>query len=66
MDPEDDWYCWMSFPDPHHPSDPPASERHRVDWRDVEVDELYGESNAQREAWLDAKPKHWKWWWTGE
>ena len=23
---EDDWFCWMSFPDPHHPWDPPASE----------------------------------------
>jgi arylsulfatase A-like enzyme len=66
MDPEDDWYCWMSFPDPHHPYDPPASETHRVDWRDIDVDELYGESDAQRAGWLDAKPKHWKWWWTGE
>ena len=25
----------MSFPDPHHPWDPPASELGRVDWRDV-------------------------------
>ena len=22
-----DWFVWMSFPDPHHPWDPPASER---------------------------------------
>ena len=21
---DDDWFCWMSFPDPHHPWDPPA------------------------------------------
>ena len=66
MDPEDDWFCWMSFPDPHHPYDPPSSENHRVNWRDIDVDELYGTSDAQREGWLDQKPKHWKWWWTGE
>ncbi len=23
---DDPWFCWMSFPDPHHPWDPPASE----------------------------------------
>jgi arylsulfatase A-like enzyme len=22
---DDDWFCWMSFPDPHHPWDPPQS-----------------------------------------
>ena len=27
----------MSFPDPHHPWDPPASELHRVDWRDLDL-----------------------------
>ncbi len=32
---DDDWFCWMSFPDPHHPWDPPAAELTRVDWRDV-------------------------------
>ncbi len=31
----DDWFCWMSIPDPHHPWDPPASELGRVDWREV-------------------------------
>ena len=35
LDAEDDWFCWMSFPDPHHPWDPPASEVGRVDWREV-------------------------------
>ena len=24
LDADDDWFCWMSFPDPHHPWDPPA------------------------------------------
>ena len=32
---DDDWFCWMSFPDPHHPWDPPKSELGRIDWRDV-------------------------------
>ena len=32
---DDDWFCWMSFPDPHHPWDPPTSELGRIDWRDV-------------------------------
>ncbi|NDB04561.1 MAG: sulfatase [Acidimicrobiia bacterium] len=32
LDPDADWFCWVSFPDPHHPWDPPASERHRVNW----------------------------------
>ena len=27
---DDDWFCWVSFPDPHHPWDPPPSELGRV------------------------------------
>ena len=23
---DDDWFCWVSFPDPHHPWDPPEAE----------------------------------------
>ena len=38
MDTEDDWFCWMSFPDPHHPYDPPSSESNRVDWSDIGLD----------------------------
>ena len=38
---EDDWFCWMSFPDPHHPWDPPASELGRVDWRDLPLPDGY-------------------------
>ena len=38
---DDDWFCWMSFPDPHHPWDPPASELARVDWRDVPLPDGY-------------------------
>ena len=62
---EDDWFCWMSFPDPHHPWDPPASELGRVDWRDVPLPAGYIEDASKREAVLDAKPRHWRAWYDG-
>jgi arylsulfatase A-like enzyme len=62
---EDDWFCWMSFPDPHHPWDPPASEMHRVDWRDVPLPAGYPADRAERERILDAKPRHWNLWYDG-
>ena len=65
VDADDDFFCWMSFPDPHHPWDPPASEIGRVDWRDVPLPEGYPESAAEREAILDAKPRHWRLWYDG-
>ena len=62
---DDDWFCWMSFPDPHHPWDPPASELGRVDWRDVPLPAGYPETADEREALLDAKPRHWRQWYDG-
>ncbi len=62
---DDDWFCWMSFPDPHHPWDPPASELGRVDWRDVPLPAGYIESADERERVLDAKPRHWRAWYDG-
>jgi arylsulfatase A-like enzyme len=62
---DDDWFCWMSFPDPHHPWDPPASELGRVDWRDVPLPPGYIADPATREAVLDAKPRHWRAWYDG-
>ena len=61
----DDWFCWMSFPDPHHPWDPPASEVARVDWHDVPLPAGYISDRAEREAVLDAKPRHWRAWYDG-
>ena len=66
LDADDDWFCWMSFPDPHHPWDPPESEVHRVPWRDVPLPEGYPEDRAEREALLDAKPRHWRLWYDGQ
>jgi arylsulfatase A-like enzyme len=65
LDEVDDWFCWMSFPDPHHPWDPPESEMGRVDWRDVPLPVGYPEDAATREAILDAKPRHWRLWYDG-
>jgi arylsulfatase A-like enzyme len=63
---EDDWFCWMSFPDPHHPWDPPESEMGRVDWRDVPLPDGYPQDRAEREHILDDKPRHWRLWYEGE
>jgi arylsulfatase A-like enzyme len=65
LDPDADWFCWVSFPDPHHPWDPPASERHRVNWRDLDHPDGYIADVAQRERVLDAKPRHWRQWYDG-
>ncbi len=65
LDTGDDWFCWMSFPDPHHPWDPPESEVGRIDWRDVPLPAGYPETAAEREAILDAKPRHWRLWYDG-
>jgi len=63
---DDDWFCWMSFPDPHHPWDPPQSEVGRIDWRDVPLPAGFPERAAEREALLDAKPRHWRLWYDGQ
>ncbi len=65
LEADDDWFCWMSFPDPHHPWDPPESEVGRIDWREVPLPAGYPEKAADREAILDAKPRHWRLWYDG-
>jgi len=65
LDAADDWFCWMSFPDPHHPWDPPESEVGRIDWHDVPLPDGYPETAAERERILDAKPRHWRLWYDG-
>ncbi len=65
LDPDADWFCWMSFPDPHHPWDPPESEVGRVPWRDVDLPAGYPEDKALRESIIDAKPRHWRAWYDG-
>ena len=45
-----DWFCWMSFPDPHHPWDPPASEAQRVHWRDLDLPPGHPGSRRRRSS----------------
>jgi arylsulfatase A-like enzyme len=61
----DDWFVWMSFPDPHHPWDPPASELHRVDWRDLDLPPGHPGSDDRIAEVLGAKPRHWLGYWEG-
>lgn len=62
---DEDWFVWMSFPDPHHPWDPPASELRRVNWRDLPLPAGYPGSREQAERILAAKPRHWLDWYLG-
>lgn len=61
-----DWFCWMSFPDPHHPWDPPESELHRVRWQDLDLPAGYISDPTVREAVLDDKLRHWRGWYDGK
>lgn len=65
LDADEDWFLWLSFPDPHHPWDPPQSELHRHDWRDIELPAAYAEDAARREAILADKPRQWLEWYKG-
>ena len=59
LDSDDDWFLWLSFPDPHHPWDPPKSENARCDWRDLPLPDGHpGSPEAIRKV-LAKKPAHW-------
>jgi arylsulfatase A-like enzyme len=62
---DEDWFVWMSFPDPHHPWDPPASELKRFNWRDLPLPEGYPGSREACERILAGKPRHWLDWYLG-
>ena len=66
LDPDDDWFCWMSFPDPHHPWDPPVDEvRSRIDWRELDLPPGYPGSTDKAVEILAQKPHHWLDWYEG-
>ena len=65
LDGQDPFFVWMSFPDPHHPFDPPLGEIHRVNWRDLDLPPGHPGSPAQIEAVLAQKPAHWLAWYQG-
>src|ERR1700733_10004716 len=59
LDADDDWFLWLSFPDPHHPWDPLRAENKRCDWHDLPLPDAYpGTPDKIREV-LAKKPAHW-------
>ncbi|MBT6095149.1 MAG: sulfatase-like hydrolase/transferase [Rhodospirillaceae bacterium] len=66
LDDADDWFCWMSFPDPHHPWDPPMEAAQKFDWRDLPLPDAYPGSVEKCLEVLDGKPRHWREWYLGE
>jgi arylsulfatase A-like enzyme len=63
---KENWFVWLSFPDPHHPWDPPASELHRCDWRELDLPPGHGGSVAKNRKILSKKPRHWLEWFEGK
>src|SRR5438093_2628773 len=61
----EDWFVWMSFPDPHHPWDPPASAARRIPWRDLDLPPGHPGSPDKIAAILARKPHHWLDWYAG-
>ena len=62
---DEDWFVWMSFPDPHHPWDPPASEARRINWRDLDLPPGHPGSREKIVEILSQKPRHWLEWYEG-
>ncbi|HTO42420.1 MAG TPA: sulfatase-like hydrolase/transferase [Rhizomicrobium sp.] len=56
---DDDFLLWLSFPDPHHPWDPPASELSRCAWRDLPLPDGLPRDEDQLRKILGNKPAHW-------
>jgi len=56
---DEPWFVWMSFPDPHHPWDPPASELGRVPWRQLDLPPGHPGSDEACRKILSEKPAHW-------
>ena len=59
LDADEDWMLWLSFPDPHHPWDPPVSELGRCDWRDLPLPDGHPGSPEEIRKVLARKPAHW-------
>jgi len=65
LDTDQRWFCWMSFPDPHHPFDPPYEEvKKRVRWRDLDLPATYLSSKEAVKS-LARRPQHWLDWYEG-
>ncbi|MGH9054469.1 MAG: sulfatase family protein [Acidimicrobiales bacterium] len=56
---DEDWFAWMSFPDPHHPWDPPEAESRKISWRDLDLPPGHPGSVDACVKVLSEKPSHW-------
>jgi arylsulfatase A-like enzyme len=65
LDDGEDWFVWMSFPDPHHPWDPPASAARGIPWRELDLPPGHPGSPEKIVAILRQKPHHWLDWYEG-
>lgn len=64
--PQDDpWFCWLSFPDPHHPWDLPVDQWQRFDWRTLPLPPGHPGSEDEIRRILADKPEHWLAWFDG-
>jgi arylsulfatase A-like enzyme len=59
LDAGDSWFAYVSFPDPHHPLNPPTEELHRVNWRDLDLPAGHPGSRDRIVEILSQKPRHW-------
>jgi len=60
LDPGAPFFCWMSFPDPHHPFDPPRDEvRKRGDFRGRALPTGHPGSPERVRQILATRPRHW-------
>jgi len=63
---DEPFFLWLSFPDPHHPFDPPADEvQKRVRWRELDLPAGHPGTPSAIEAILKARPRHWLDWYQG-
>jgi arylsulfatase A-like enzyme len=66
LDPEEPFFCWVSFDDPHHPFNPPADHGRRHDWREVPLPNGLPADATATAAVLDGKPAQYGAYWRGE
>lgn len=67
LDVGEPFFAWVSFPDPHHPFDPPLSEvrKRAPDFRDRTLPPGRPRSRDDARAALASKPRHWLDWYDG-
>jgi arylsulfatase A-like enzyme len=64
---DEPFFAWVSFPDPHHPFDPPLAEvkKRAPDFRDRTLPSGRPRSRDEARAALAKKPRHWLDWYDG-